>query len=107
MKPTTLTLCAALALSACAASIPETTRYDGESMIMQIKSDSEKWFLTIDGEIVATNPIWQMSAENTLRGSYKGKPVVVNMYYRGNGFTSRYVGDVYIGGEMVEMLVVN
>ncbi len=94
-------------VAACAESIPEIAHYDGRNISVQMRSTPESnWELLIDGEIVVQQKIKAFRTNETLHGSFNEEPVLVRRYIRSNGWTSTHVADVFIGGQLVETLVI-
>ena len=106
MKKLILATAVALALAGCASSIPEVSRYDGQTMTMQIRATQQHWELIIDGQVVANHPVVTWQSAINMNGVYKGKPVMARMYYRSNGWSAVYVADVFIEGQLVETLTI-
>lgn len=94
-------------LAACAESIPEIAHYNGQSVTIQLRATpANEWELLIDNDIVVKQKVEPFSTNETLRGTYKGKPVMVRRYFRSNGWTQAHVADVFIGGQLIETLVI-
>ena len=96
-----------LAVAGCAESIPEISYVNGQTVMMQFRATPENnWELLIDGEIVVQQKTTVFSSNETLTGTYKGDPVMVRRYYRSNGWVLTHVADVFVGGQLVETLVI-
>ena len=107
---TLLGIAMAVSISACTTSVPEVTRYEDETLTITMRAlegQYNMWQITFNNEpvITARGGFWTL--DKPLIGTWRGKQVMARKYYRGNGWVSNLVADIFVDGELIETLVLS